>query len=78
MEKRERDPREIGNLWTKQSRSGDEFLSGDIDGVEVVCFRVRSQHPKAPTWRVLKSKPRTERPAPAMDDFPPADDDLVF
>jgi len=73
----EKDPNEIGSLWRREGAKG-EYMTAEIGGQQVVCFRVRSNNPKAPTWRVLKSKPRTERPAPAMDDFPPADDDLGF
>jgi len=76
---RERDDREIGALWSRTSRTGVEFMSGTINGVEVVCFRARpTESGRGPTWRVLKSEPRTERPAPAIDDFPPADDDIGF
>lgn len=57
---------EIGALWAKQGGNG-EFLSGEINGLPVVCFRVRSSSPKAPTWRVLKSKPREERQSARPD-----------
>lgn len=56
----ESDDREIGALWAKTSRNGAEFLSGTINGVDVVCFRnaKAADNPKAPAWRVLKSQPR--------------------
>lgn len=53
----ERDPNEIGALWLKSSARGD-YLTGTVNGEAVVCFPVRSDNPKAPAWRVLKSKPR--------------------
>jgi len=56
----EKDPNEIGAMWAKQSAKG-EYLSGTIEGIgAVVMFPVKSQSPKAPTWRVLKAKPRVE------------------
>jgi hypothetical protein len=43
-------------------RSGakGDYMTGEIDGVKVVCFPNKSDNPKAPAWRVLKSKPREE------------------
>ena len=64
----EKDPNEIGALWEKQSHKGP-YMSGKIDGIgDVVVFPVKSSSPKAPQWRVLKSKPREDRPAPQVDD----------
>lgn len=75
---RERDEREIGALWLKQSARGD-YMTGEIGGVKVVCFpNIRKSSDRQPDWRVLKSKPRDERSAPARDDFTPADDDIGF
>lgn len=54
---RDRDPNEIGALWSRESAKG-EYLTGEVNGVRVVCFRVTSGSDKAPTWRVLKSQPR--------------------
>ena len=60
-EQREKNPDELGALWLRRGRKG-EFLSGQIDGVgDVICFPVDSDNPKAPAWRVLKSKPRDDR-----------------
>ena len=67
----EKDPNEIGCLWAKQSNKGP-YLSGEINGAQVVCFPVKSDNPKAPAWRVLKSVKRDERAAR------PADDDIAF
>lgn len=55
----EKDPDEIGALWIKSGNKGD-YMTGEVNGVKVVCFRTKSQHEKAPTWRVLKSKPKDE------------------
>lgn len=64
----ERDPNEIGALWIRTGAKG-EFLSGKINGVDVICFRSKSSNPKAPQWRVMKSQPR-----PVRDDRTPMDD----
>lgn len=69
----EKDEHEIGALWLKQSAKGTEYLSGEINGVKVVCFRAKPTE-KGPSWRVLKSQPREDReeqPArDAYDDLP--------
>lgn len=58
-----RNDQELGALWLRTSAKGD-YMTGTIkiDGTEiqVVCFRNKSDNAKAPTWRVLKSKPRDE------------------
>lgn len=59
MSERERDPNEIGALWSKSGNKG-EYLTGTINGERVVCFKVRGGSEKSPTWRVLKSKPRSD------------------
>lgn len=53
----DKDPNEIGCLWSKTGNKGD-YLTGEINGEKVVCFAVKSNNPKAPSWRVLKSQPR--------------------
>lgn len=53
----EKNPDELGSLWRKHGAKG-EYLSGEINGEKVVCFAVQSDNPKAPAWRVLRSKPR--------------------
>lgn len=59
----ERNPDELGALWLKTGAKG-EYLTGEIEGIgPVVCFPVDSRNPKAPTWRVLKSKPRDAAPS---------------
>lgn len=58
---RQKNPDEIGALWQRESGGGKLYLTGQItiDGKEtrIVCFRVVSNHPKAPLWRILISKP---------------------
>lgn len=75
----EKDPNEVGCFWLKTGGRG-EYMTGDIAGVgPVVCFPVKSDNPKAPRWRVLKSKPRDAAPSHDVDRVPPpTDDDLVF
>jgi hypothetical protein len=53
----EKDPNEIGTLWKKSGAKG-EYMTGEIAGQKVVCFAVKSDNPKAPAWRVLKSQPK--------------------
>lgn len=52
-----KDPNEIGALWAKTGSKGP-YMTGDVNGVKVVCFPIESDNPKAPSWRVLKSKPK--------------------
>lgn len=57
----EKDPDEIGALWIRSGSKGD-FLSGTINGQDVICFRSKSSNPKAPAWHVKKSKPKEDMP----------------
>jgi hypothetical protein len=57
----EKDPNEIGSLWSKSGSKGP-YLTGEVNGVKVVCFAVKSDNPKAPAWRVLKSTPKSDTP----------------
>jgi hypothetical protein len=52
----EKNPDELGALWQRTGAKGD-YLTGTVNGVPVVCFRNKSDNPKAPAWRVLKAKP---------------------
>jgi hypothetical protein len=64
-EQAKKNPDELGALWLKSGNRG-EYMTGTIEGIgPVVCFRNSSDNPKAPAWRVLKSKPQAER-APAQ------------
>lgn len=60
----ERQPDEIGSLWERDGARG-RYMTGEIAGVKVICFLVGSENPKAPTWRVLKSKPKDAMATPA-------------
>jgi hypothetical protein len=40
-------------------------MTGEISGVKVFCTPTNSTNPKAPTWRVMKSKPKDADSAPA-------------
>lgn len=60
----EKNPDEIGALWIKRSKNGVEFMSGTINGVDVVCFRSKGTSERAPAWNVLRSKPRDEMASP--------------
>ncbi len=69
----EKNPDEIGSLWLKSGAKGD-YMTGEINGQKVVCFASKSDNPKAPAWRVLKSKPQGDRPAPPSVSH----DDIAF
>lgn len=58
----ERNPDEIGALWIKSGAKG-EYMTGTIGDTKVVCFRNTKGGDRAPQWRVLKSKPRSQEPA---------------
>lgn len=55
-----KDKDEIGALWSKTSAKGP-YMTGIINGERVVVFANDAKgNEKAPNWRVLKAKPRTE------------------
>lgn len=54
---------EIGALWEKTSQKGTEYLSGTIDGQDVVIFRNTRKQGKQPDWRVYKSTARGSAPS---------------
>ena len=71
----EKDDREIGCVWTKTSAKGVEFMSGTVNGEEIVMFRAK-ETPKGPTWRILKSQPREgAQPTRRYEGHAPAKDD---
>lgn len=59
----DKDPNELGALWVRVSQNGRRFMSGTINGVEVVCFENTNKKGKQPDWRVMKSQPRPSTPA---------------
>ena len=71
----EKNPDELGALWLQSGGKG-EYMTGTINGVKVFCTPTKSDNPKAPTWRVMKSKPKMEQP---LDQRAPlTDDDVPF
>jgi len=70
----ERDPNELGALWSKQGKKG-AYFTGEvtIDGktTKIVCFQTKKGSERSPDYRILKSVPR-EQAAPVTDD------DVVF
>lgn len=70
----EKDPNELGALWVRVSANGTRYMSGTITGIgAVVCFENKNKGEKRPDWRVLRSQPKGERPAPRVES-PDADD----
>jgi uncharacterized protein (DUF736 family) len=53
----EKDPDELGALWVKTGGKG-EYMTGEINGVKVVCWKQDKRSEKSPDWRVMKSKPK--------------------
>lgn len=51
--------REVGVLWAKTSRKGNEYYSGKVtvDGknMEIVVFRITSKNPRGPAMRIIES-----------------------
>lgn len=73
----EKNSDELGALWLKSGAKG-QYMTGTINGVNVFCTPTTSSNPKAPTWRVMKSKPREEKEPQqaAPSDF--NSDDIAF
>lgn len=75
----EKDPDEIGALWTKSGRKGDYFTGSiEMNGEKhaIVIFpNGNKRSDKSPDFRILKAKRREDAPASpiadAMPDFDP-------
>ena len=55
----EKNPDELGALWLKSGSKGP-YMTGTINGVNVFCTPTKSDNPKSPAWRVMKSKPKEQ------------------
>lgn len=51
---------EIGAVWERSTRDGKLYMTGSINGQDVVIFHNDYKKPgeKSPDWRVYKSQPR--------------------
>ncbi len=52
---------EIGALWEKKAKNGDEYLRGTItmpngDVMKIVAFRSKSTSGDAPAWRLFEAR----------------------
>jgi uncharacterized protein (DUF736 family) len=58
---------EVGALWERSTKDGKVYMSGTINGQDVVLFHNDYKKPgeKSPDWRVYKSQPRAETPPQA-------------
>jgi hypothetical protein len=65
----EKNPDELGALWIKTGGKG-EYMTGTINGVAIVVFRNdrKAAGSKAPDWRILKARPKSETSA-RVDDW---------
>ena len=70
----EKNPDELGALWLKHGSKG-AYMTGTINGVNVFCTPTNSENPKAPAWRVMKSKPKEA--APVSHPSEPVDDSSI-
>lgn len=61
MPDQSRDPNELGALWVRVSQKGARFMTGKVNGVDVVVFENKNKRGNAPDWRVFKSQSRKER-----------------
>ncbi len=60
---------ELGALWMRSGAKGD-YMTGVINGVPVVVFpNTKKASDKAPDYRVLKSRPKGERPEQSGPDY---------
>ena len=51
----------IGALWQRKTKDGQDYFSGEVNGVQVVVFaNSYKEAEKQPDWIVLKSKPKGE------------------
>jgi len=73
----EKNPDELGALWLKTGGKG-EYMTGMINGVNVFCTPTKSDNPKAPTWRVMKSKPKDAAAVPTVPVADISDIDVPF
>jgi hypothetical protein len=70
--------RELGAFWKRKGKeSGKTYLSGSVDGKEVVVFpnRRKQEGSKQPDYVVYESTPKKDQ-APAPDKKKKEDDDL--
>lgn len=73
----EKNPDEIGALWTRSNDRGD-YMTGEIDGVKVICSPVKSDNPNAPAWRVKRSKAQDVKNTPHHAALPDDESGVPF
>ena len=59
--------KDIGALWVRESKAGDTYFSGKIDGRRIVVFRNRYKEAgdKQPDWRIFLEEERQPQPEAA-------------
>lgn len=51
----------IGALWQRKTRDGQDYFTGEINGMKIVVFaNGYKQSEKHPDWVCYKSQPRQE------------------
>jgi hypothetical protein len=55
---------ELGSLWKRESKAGNEFFTGRVGNFEVIVFpnNKKAEGSKQPDFRVYKSEPREQAP----------------
>jgi len=62
----EENKEKLGALWKRVSKKGTTFLSGEINGVQVVIFQTREKrNEKSPDYVVFKSEQPARSEAPS-------------
>ena len=57
-----KDPNEIGALWTKQTKHGNDYYTGMVNSQRIVIFKnTKKRSEKSPDWRILKSEPQSSQ-----------------
>jgi len=74
--------KDIGALWKKTSKSGQAYLSGQIDGRRIVIFanKWKESGDKKPDYRIYEEAVREAVPSSPLSDSqqPVAADDIPF
>jgi len=52
----------IGSLWLSQTKGGDTYMSGNINGQKIVVFKNKYKEAgdSKPDYRILESKPMSK------------------
>jgi hypothetical protein len=62
---------ELGSLWKRESKAGNEFFTGRVGNFEVIIFpnNKKAEGSKQPDFRVYKSEPMEQKPQNPANNF---------